>query len=70
MTGINLVTTILKMRAPGMSYMRMPVFCWTSLLALAFGALIVCLIAFGSLWVMGHLNHNMVPTDDLMQMQR
>ena len=31
MTGINLVTTILKMRAPGMSYMRMPVFCWTSL---------------------------------------
>ncbi len=31
MTGINLVTTILKMRAPGMSYMRMPVFTWTSL---------------------------------------
>src|SRR3982075_1197734 len=31
MTGINLVTTILKMRAPGMSYLRMPVFCWTSL---------------------------------------
>jgi len=31
MSGINLVTTILKMRAPGMSYMRMPVFCWTAL---------------------------------------
>ncbi len=31
MSGINLVTTILKVRAPGMSYMRMPVFCWTSL---------------------------------------
>jgi cytochrome o ubiquinol oxidase subunit 1 len=31
MTGINLVTTILKMRAPGMNYMRMPVFCWTAL---------------------------------------
>jgi cytochrome o ubiquinol oxidase subunit 1 len=31
MTGINLVVTILKMRAPGMSYMRMPVFCWTAL---------------------------------------
>jgi cytochrome o ubiquinol oxidase subunit I len=29
--GINLVTTILKMRAPGMTYMRMPMFCWTSL---------------------------------------
>ncbi|WP_068087104.1 cbb3-type cytochrome c oxidase subunit I [Novosphingobium rosa] len=31
MTGINLVTTILKMRTPGMSYMRMPMFCWTAL---------------------------------------
>jgi cytochrome o ubiquinol oxidase subunit I len=31
MTGINMVTTILKVRAPGMSYMRMPIFCWTSL---------------------------------------
>jgi cytochrome o ubiquinol oxidase subunit 1 len=31
LTGINFVTTILKMRAPGMSYMRMPVFCWTAL---------------------------------------
>src|SRR5919205_2275795 len=33
MTGINLVTTILKMRAPGMSYLRMPMFCWTALSA-------------------------------------
>ncbi|MGA7825523.1 MAG: cytochrome o ubiquinol oxidase subunit I [Steroidobacteraceae bacterium] len=33
MTGINFVTTILKMRAPGMSYVRMPIFCWTSLAA-------------------------------------
>jgi cytochrome o ubiquinol oxidase subunit 1 len=31
MAGINMVTTILKMRAPGMNYTRMPVFCWTSL---------------------------------------
>ena len=31
MTGVNFVTTILKMRAPGMNYMRMPVFCWTAL---------------------------------------
>jgi cytochrome o ubiquinol oxidase subunit 1 len=30
-TGINFVTTILKIRAPGMSYLRMPVFCWTAL---------------------------------------
>ncbi len=33
MTGINFVTTILKLRAPGMNYMRMPVFCWTALAA-------------------------------------
>jgi cytochrome o ubiquinol oxidase subunit 1 len=32
-TGINFVTTILKMRAPGMSYLRMPMFCWTALSA-------------------------------------
>ena len=31
LSGVNLVTTILKMRAPGMTYMRMPVFCWTAL---------------------------------------
>lgn len=31
MTGINFVTTILKMRAPGMNYMQMPMFCWTTL---------------------------------------
>jgi cytochrome o ubiquinol oxidase subunit 1 len=31
MTGVNFVTTILKIRAPGMSYMRMPMFCWTAL---------------------------------------
>ena len=32
-SGINLVTTILKTRAPGMSYGRMPIFCWTALAA-------------------------------------
>src|SRR5467141_3310039 len=31
LSGINLTTTILKMRAPGMGYSRMPVFCWTAL---------------------------------------
>jgi cytochrome o ubiquinol oxidase subunit 1 len=29
--GINMVTTILKLRAPGMTYMRMPIFCWSAL---------------------------------------
>src|SRR5271163_2547708 len=41
-----------------------------NILALAFGVLIVCLVVFGSLWVMGHLNHNMAPMQELMQMQR
>ena len=31
LSGVNLVTTILKMRAPGMGYTRMPIFCWTTL---------------------------------------
>ena len=31
LSGINLVCTIVKMRAPGMSLMKMPVFTWTSL---------------------------------------
>jgi len=31
LAGINMVTTIIKMRAPGMGYMRMPIFCWTAL---------------------------------------
>jgi len=29
--GINMVTTILKLRAPGMTYFRMPIFCWSAL---------------------------------------
>jgi len=33
MTGINFVTTVLKMRCPGMTYFRMPMFCWTTLSA-------------------------------------
>ncbi|MGX5799799.1 cytochrome o ubiquinol oxidase subunit I [Bradyrhizobium sp. Arg314] len=31
LSGINLICTIVKMRAPGMTMMRMPVFTWTSL---------------------------------------
>ncbi|CAN7368806.1 cytochrome o ubiquinol oxidase subunit I [Bosea sp. LjRoot9] len=31
LSGINLVCTIVKMRAPGMTMMKMPVFTWTSL---------------------------------------
>ncbi len=41
-----------------------------NLLALAFGLLIVMLLVFGSLWIMGHMNHNMMPMDKIMRMQR
>jgi cytochrome o ubiquinol oxidase subunit 1 len=33
LTGVNFITTILKMRAPGMKLMHMPVFTWTTLCA-------------------------------------
>ncbi len=41
-----------------------------NVMALFFGVLIVLLVIGGSLWIMGHLNHNMLPMDQLMQMQR
>ncbi len=31
LSGVNLIATIVKMRAPGMTMMKMPIFCWTSL---------------------------------------
>jgi cytochrome o ubiquinol oxidase subunit IV len=41
-----------------------------NVLALAFGLLIVFLVIGGSLWIMSHLNQNMPPMDQIMQMQR
>jgi cytochrome o ubiquinol oxidase subunit IV len=41
-----------------------------NVLALAFGILIVVLVIGGSLWIMANLNHNMMPMDQLMKMQR
>ena len=38
-------------------------------LALAFGVLIVSLIFFGSIWVMFHMNQNMIPARALMEMR-
>jgi cytochrome o ubiquinol oxidase operon protein cyoD len=32
--------------------------------------LIVLLLIVGSLWIMSHLNHNMMPMERLMVMQR
>jgi len=33
MTGINMITTIIKMRAPGMTLMKMPMFTWSALIS-------------------------------------
>jgi cytochrome o ubiquinol oxidase operon protein cyoD len=41
-----------------------------NILALAFGVLIVGLVVFGSVWIMEHLNNNLMPMPQLMQMQR
>jgi len=41
-----------------------------NLMALAFGLLIVMLLVFGSLWIMSNLNHQQMPMDQLMKMQR
>jgi cytochrome o ubiquinol oxidase subunit IV len=40
-----------------------------NVLALAFGVLIVTLVIAGSLWIMANLNGNMVPMDQLLEMQ-
>ncbi|WP_323991179.1 cytochrome o ubiquinol oxidase subunit I [Nguyenibacter sp. L1] len=52
LTGVNFFTTIVKMRAPGMTYMKMPVFTWTIfcttvLIMLAFPILTVALGLLG-----------------------
>jgi cytochrome o ubiquinol oxidase subunit IV len=39
-------------------------------LALAFGVFVSGLIIFGSILIMSNLNHNMMPMDELMKMQR
>ena len=41
-----------------------------NVLALALGILIVILVAAGSIWIMANLNHNMMPMDQLIRMQR
>lgn len=41
-----------------------------NVLALAFGLLVVVLLVIGSIWIMAHLNHNMMPMDETMQHMR
>ena len=41
-----------------------------NVLALAFGLLIVLLLVLGSIWIMTHMNHMIMPMDQIMKMQR
>jgi cytochrome o ubiquinol oxidase operon protein cyoD len=40
-----------------------------NVLALAFGIMVVFLIVVGSIWIMSHLHNNMMPMNQLVQMQ-
>jgi cytochrome o ubiquinol oxidase operon protein cyoD len=40
-----------------------------NVLALAFGVLIVFLVMIGTIWIMGHMNTNMGPTPEMMNLQ-
>ena len=40
-----------------------------NVLALAFGVLIVFLVMIGTIWIMAHMNANMMPGPDLMNLQ-
>ncbi|RZM36220.1 MAG: cytochrome o ubiquinol oxidase subunit IV [Sphingomonas sp.] len=41
-----------------------------NVMALAFGVLIVALVLVGSLWIMNHLHHNLMPMSAMADMQR
>jgi len=40
-----------------------------NVLALAFGVMIVFLVMIGTIWIMGHMNANMSPASDMMNLQ-
>jgi cytochrome o ubiquinol oxidase operon protein cyoD len=40
-----------------------------NVLALAFGVLIVFLVMVGTIWIMAHMNANMMPSPELMNLQ-
>ncbi|MGH8159894.1 MAG: cytochrome o ubiquinol oxidase subunit IV [Rhodanobacter sp.] len=42
----------------------------TNVMAFAATMLIIAIVIIGSMWIMAHLNHNMVPMNQVMQMQR
>ncbi|TCJ39775.1 cytochrome o ubiquinol oxidase subunit I [Parafrankia sp. BMG5.11] len=65
LSAINMVTTIIKMRAPGMSMMKLPVFCWTALCSqvLAIAIFPVLTGAFAMLMLDRYLGTNFFTND-------
>jgi cytochrome o ubiquinol oxidase subunit 1 len=65
LTAVNFVTTILKTRAPGMSYLRMPVFCWTTLASnlLILAAFPVLTVSLGLLMLDRYLGFHFFTND-------
>jgi cytochrome o ubiquinol oxidase subunit 1 len=65
LTGINFVTTILKIRAPGMTLTRMPIFCWTALAAnlLIVAAFPILTATLGMLLLDRYLDFHFFTTD-------
>ncbi len=65
LSAINMVTTIITMRAPGVTMMRMPVFCWTALCSnvLACAIFPVLTAAFGLLMLDRYVGTNFFTND-------
>ena len=65
LSGINLTTTILKLRAPGMGYSRMPIFCWTALASnlLIVAAFPILTATFGMLLLDRYFGFHFFTTD-------
>lgn len=65
LSAINMVTTIIKMRAPGMTMMKMPVFCWTALCSnvLAIAIFPVLTAAFAMLMLDRYFGMNFFTND-------
>lgn len=60
LTGVNLFITILRMRAPGMTLMKMPVFTWTVLVTsvIIIAAFPILTVALGALTLDRYLDFN------------
>jgi cytochrome o ubiquinol oxidase subunit 1 len=65
LSSINMVVTIIKMRAPGMTLMKMPVFCWTALCSnvLAIAIFPVLTAAFACLMLDRYVGTNFFTND-------